>query len=99
MVSYPSLLLGEPLRSPSDLDRIPMPLTRSLTNLMTIHVFSSCPMGENLDRCPVDSFGKVHGVDSLYLADASLLCTAPTVNPQGTIMAVVRRNLLHYLDR
>lgn len=95
--AYPSLLLGQPLRSPADLDRIPMPLERSLTNLMTIHIFSSCPMGENLDRCAVDSFGKVHGADSLYVSDASLLCTAPTVNPQGSIMAVVRRNVLHHL--
>lgn len=47
---YPSLLLGEPLRSPGDLDRIPMPLDRGLTNLMTIHLSSSCPMGENPDR-------------------------------------------------
>jgi choline dehydrogenase-like flavoprotein len=75
-----------------------MPLKRSLTNLMTIHISSSCPMGENTERCAVDSFGQVHGVDSLYVADASLLCSAPTVNPQGSIMAVVRRNLHHYLD-
>ena len=95
---YPSLRMGEPLRSPADLERIPMPLKRSLTNLMTIHISSSCPMGENTKRCAVDSFGQVHGVDSLYVADASLLCSAPTVNPQGSIMAVVRRNLHHYLD-
>lgn len=94
---YPSLLLGEPLRRPKDLDCIPMPLSRSRTNLMTIHLFSSCPMGENLERCAVDSFGRVHGVDSLYVADASLLCTAPTVNPQGSIMAVVERNAMHFL--
>ncbi len=94
---YPSVLLGEPLRSPTDLDRIPIPLRRALTNLMTIHLFSSCPMGENLERCAVDSFGRVHGVDSLYVADASLLCTAPGVNPQASIMAIVERNVMHYL--
>ena len=94
---YPSVLLGEPLRSPADLDRIPIPLRRALTNLMTIHLFSSCPMGENLERCAVDSFGRVHGVDSLYVADASLLCTAPGVNPQASIMAIVERNVMHYL--
>ncbi|MDJ0848358.1 MAG: GMC family oxidoreductase [Myxococcota bacterium] len=96
-VLYPSLIRTEPLRGPGDLERIPRPLARGTTNLMTLHVFSSCPMGENLERCAVDSFGKVHGADDLYVADASLLCTAPTVNPQGSIMALVRRNLLHHL--
>ena len=82
-VLYPSLLMGEPLRSEADIDRIPMPLVRGRTNLMTIHVFSSCPMGENAERCAVDSFGRVPGTEGLYVADASLLCTAPTVNPQA----------------
>jgi choline dehydrogenase-like flavoprotein len=41
----------------------------------------------------------VHGQEGLYIADASLLCTAPGVNPQGSIMAFARRNALHFLDR
>ena len=94
---YPSVLLDEPLRSSADLERLPMPLPRARTNLMTIHLFSSCPIGENRSRCATDSFGRVHGVDDLYIADASLLCTAPGVNPQGSIMALVRRNTLHFL--
>ena len=94
---YPSLLLGEPLRSQDDLDRIPIPLDRAITNLMTLHISSSCPMGEDTNRCATDSFGRVHGVEALHVADASILCTAPGANPQGTIMAIVERNLLHYL--
>jgi choline dehydrogenase-like flavoprotein len=66
---------------------------------MTIHLFSSCPMGENKKICAVDSFGKVHGFKNLYVADASLLCTAPGVNPQGSIMAIARRNALHFLGK
>jgi choline dehydrogenase-like flavoprotein len=69
------------------------------TNLMTIHLFSSCPMGENKSRCATDSFGRVHGCANLYINDASLLCTAPGVNPQGTIMAIARRNALRFLTR
>lgn len=67
-------------------------------NLMTIHLFSSCPMGEAKRRCVTDSFGRVHGFDNLFVNDASLLCTAPGVNPQGTIMALARRNVLHFLE-
>jgi choline dehydrogenase-like flavoprotein len=96
-VVYPSILLGSPLRSRRDLERLPSRLPRELTNLMTIHLFSSCPMGEDETRCATDSFGKVHGVDDLYITDASMLCTAPRVNPQGTIMALARRNLLQIL--
>ena len=66
---------------------------------MTIHLFSSCPMGEDQARCVTDSFGRVHGHDDLYIADASLLCTAPGVNPQGSVMAFARRNALHFLGR
>jgi len=66
-------------------------------NLMTIHLFSSCPMGEQRALCAADSFGRVHGCENLYINDASLLCTAPGVNPQGTIMAIARRNALHFL--
>ena len=67
-------------------------------NLMTIHLFSSCPMGEAKNRCATDSFGRLHGFRNLYINDASLLCTAPGVNPQGTIMALARRNVMHFLE-
>jgi len=71
--------------------------THPNANLMTIHLFSSCPMGERKWHCATDSFGRVHGCHHLYINDASLLCTAPGVNPQGTIMAIARRNTLHFL--
>jgi choline dehydrogenase-like flavoprotein len=96
---YPSINGGPALRSPDELRWIPKILSRRLANLMTIHLFSSCPMGENRSRCVADSFGKVHRADNLYIADASLLPTAPTVNPQGSIMAVARRNALKFLNR
>lgn len=64
---------------------------------MTIHLFGSCPMGERKSWCATDSFGRIHGFDGLYVNDASLLCTAPGVNPQGTIMAIARRNVMYYL--
>ena len=74
-------------------------LPDGLASLMTIHLFSSCPMGENRSQCAADSFGRVHDLKNLYLADASLLCTAPGVNPQGSIMALARRNALHFLGK
>lgn len=66
-------------------------------SLMTIHLFSSCPMGENRKRCVVNSFGKLHNHNNLYIVDGSTLPSAPGVNPQGSIIAFARRNALHYL--
>lgn len=96
---YPNLTRGPKLASPGDLARLPETLPAGLANLMTIHLFSSCPMGEDRRRCAADSFGRVHGVKNLLLSDASLLCAAPGVNPQGSIMAFARRNALHFLGR
>lgn len=95
---YPSIAKCPRLTSPADLSRLSGPVPRAWTNLMTVHLFSSCPMGEDRRRCAADSFGKVHGHENLYISDASLLCTPPGVNPQGSIMALARRNALKFLD-
>lgn len=71
---------------------------RNKFKLMTFHLFGSCPMGENSEKCGVDSFGRVHGASNLYVADASLIPEAPGVNPQATVMALARRNALHILE-
>jgi choline dehydrogenase-like flavoprotein len=96
---YPTVDGAPPLHSIDELIRIADPLPHGRASLMTIHLFSSCPMGEDRRRCVADSFGRVHGHDGLYIADASLLCTAPGVNPQGSVMAFARRNALHFLER
>ena len=96
---FPSLTRGTVLRDATCLSKIPDVLPDSLANLMTIHMFSSCPMGEDKSRCATDSFGSVHGFKNLYVNDASLLCTAPGVNPQGSIMAIARRNALNFLGK
>lgn len=62
-------------------------------NLVSIHAFSSCPMGERDDLCAVDSYGKLRGFDNVYVNDASILPSAPGVNPQGPLMAIALRNL------
>ena len=60
---------------------------------MTIHLFSSCPIGERQDRCVANSYGKVFGHEGLFISDGSMLPSAPGVNPQGTIMAFAHRNI------
>lgn len=96
---FPSVRGMEPIWEPDQLGRIPGMLPFGKTNLMTIHLFSSAPMGENRNRCATDSFGKVHDQKNLYISDASLICTAPGVNPQGSVMALARRNALKFLGK
>ena len=96
---YPGLTGCPHLSVTDDLKRLPEILPVGLGNLMTIHLFSSCPMGEDKSKCPVNSFGQLRGFKNLFIADASLLCTAPGVNPQGSVMAFARRNVLHFLGR
>lgn len=67
-------------------------------NPFTIHLFSSCPMGENIELCATNSYGKVHNLDNVYIADASLIPEAPGVNPQATVMAITNRNAQHFLN-
>jgi len=66
-------------------------------NIYTIHIFSSCPMGEIKEKCAVDSFGKIHEFENIYLNDASVLPDAPGVNPQGSIMAIAMRNAEQFI--
>ncbi len=94
---FPGVAGSPELKSPDDLKKLPDSLASGLASLMTIHLFSSCPMGEDRSKCATDSFGRVHGFKNLYVADASLLCTAPGVNPQGSVMAVARRNVANFL--
>jgi choline dehydrogenase-like flavoprotein len=96
---YPGITRDPHVLHRDDLSKLPDVLPNALTNLITIHLFSSCPMGENKTKCAVDSFGRVHGFKNLCVADASLLCTAPGVNPQGSIMALARRNALKFLNK
>jgi len=73
-------------------------LPRSALSLTTVHAFSSCPIGERRDRCAADSFGKVHRYQNLYVNDASMLPDSPGVNPQGSVMALARRNAVHFSE-
>jgi len=95
---YPALPNLPILRSMDDIGALPARISPMSGGIATMHLFSSCPMGEDTSRTAADSYGKVHGMDGLYLADASLLCGPTIVNPQGSVMAVAHRNAHHYLS-
>jgi choline dehydrogenase-like flavoprotein len=72
-------------------------LDRRAMSLTTVHAFSTCPIGEG-PRTAANSFGRVHRFRNLYINDASMLPDSPGVNPQGTVMAMARRNSLRFLE-
>jgi choline dehydrogenase-like flavoprotein len=80
-------------------DQLPTTLTRAIDTIMTVHLMASCPMGEDRKRTAVDSWGRVHGHPGLHICDVSTLCTSPGVNPQGTIMALAKRNSDYFLSK
>lgn len=79
-----------------DIKNLFLPQQRSA--LFSYHLFGTVPAGEKMAVTAANSFGKVHGTENLYVNDASLFCSAIGVNPQATIMALARRNILHFLS-
>ena len=79
------------LGSTSDPRRISR-FSATKASVMTVHLCSTVPMGADPARAGVDSGGRVHGLVNVRVNDASILPTAPGVNPQGTVMALAIRN-------
>jgi choline dehydrogenase-like flavoprotein len=78
-------LLDEPIR-PSDWE------------VVTVHMMGTARMGGDRTAAVTDSFGFVHDVDRLLIADASVFPTACRVNPMETIMALATRSAGHVID-
>ena len=49
-------------------------------------------------NAPLDPFGRVKGLQALYVNDASALPEATNVNPQMSVMAMSMRNVEAYLN-
>lgn len=51
------------------------------------HSAGACRVGHDPARSACDPFGRVHGTENVYVADASLHPTNGSVNPALTVMA------------
>jgi choline dehydrogenase-like flavoprotein len=77
------------VRAESDLARLDgAPFGPNHLGLFSAHVNGTCRIGSDARTSGCGPDGRRHGVAGLYVADGSLLPTAPGVNPQETIMAV-----------
>jgi choline dehydrogenase-like flavoprotein len=80
---------GRAIGSAAGLDEIDRrPVGPNLLGMMSAHVNGTCRIGTDPRTSGCTPDGERHGVPGLYVADGSLLPTAPGVNPQETIMAL-----------
>lgn len=89
---FPSFRGAPIVRRRRDLDTMQRTFDARRASVMTVHLCSTIPMGGLTDRCGADSRGRIVGTDNVYVNDASLLPTAPGVNPQASVMAFAIRN-------
>jgi choline dehydrogenase-like flavoprotein len=96
---YPSFRGAPLVKNRNDLATLNDRFSVSKASLMTVHLCSTVPLGEDRARCGADSFGRVHDTGSTIIVnDASLLPEAPGVNPQATVMAFAIRNARHFIE-
>ncbi len=96
-VVHNPLVGGDVLTESGHAERFRGALTPANISVSAIHLHSTCPMGERPDHSATDSFGCLRDADNVYINDSSLLPASPGVNPQGTIMAIARRNVARSL--
>jgi choline dehydrogenase-like flavoprotein len=94
---YPSFRGAPVVRRAADLATMQAMFSVSRASLMTVHLCSTVPFGEDA-RSAADSFGLVRGTHNVRVNDASLLPDAPGVNPQASVMAVAIRNARHFVE-
>ena len=88
------------VRSPGQLrDLLARPVPRRSIQMYSIHLMGSARMSEDPRRGVTDSFGAVHGVPGLVVADASLFPGPTGVNPMETVIALAMRNARHLIER
>jgi len=59
------------------------------------HVMGGMMMGADPATSVTDPYGRVHGLDNVYVADGSAFVSSGAHNPTNTIMAVALRNMRH----
>jgi choline dehydrogenase-like flavoprotein len=94
---FPSFRGAPEVHNRGDLGQMQLAFRASKATVMTVHLCSTVPTGEHPDLCGADSFGRVHGHRNIYVNDASLLPTAPGVNPQASVMAFAIRNARRFV--
>ena len=60
-------------------------------DLQAFHPLGTCRMGADPRESVIDPFGRLYGLDNLFVADGSIFPTSLGVNPMITIMAAAHK--------
>ena len=86
------------VRSPDQLRTLlARPVPKASMQVYSIHLMGTARMSEDPRRGVTDSFGAVHGVSGLLVADASLFPGPLGINPMETVIALAMRNARRFL--
>ena len=87
------------LKTPDDISRLfEKKISATAFEMMAFHPLGTARMGEMPGHSVVDSFGKVHVIDNMFISDGSIVPTSLGVNPQITIMSLSMRNAEHIAE-
>jgi choline dehydrogenase-like flavoprotein len=87
-VVVPALQPLTEIRSEADLARLDDVVVKpESTTLLSAHPQGTCRMGEDASRAVVDSRGRFHGLDGLWITDASVFPTSASTHTMIPIMA------------
>jgi choline dehydrogenase-like flavoprotein len=79
------------VRSEADIARIgAAPFGANQHTMFSAHQMGGCPMGSDPRRSVVDSRGRHHQIENLFIVDGSVFPTSLGVNPQLSIYAHAR---------
>ena len=88
------------VRSPIELrNLLARPVPKASMQVYSIHLMGTARMSEDPRRGVTDSFGAVHGVPGLLVADASLFPGPLGINPAETVIALAMRNAQRLLEQ
>lgn len=77
------------IRNDADIEKLStLDVSAGKVGILTAHQMGTCRMGEDPRKAVVDSGGKAHDLDNLYVADSSVFPTSIGVNPQITIASL-----------
>jgi choline dehydrogenase-like flavoprotein len=89
---FPAIYGFAEINSPDDLRRIdPRKVKSQHLEMMAFHPMGTVRMAARPEQGVLDATGRVHGMDNLYVADASVFPTCLGVNPMESIMAFATR--------
>jgi choline dehydrogenase-like flavoprotein len=90
---------GFVIRSEADLAHLArMPIVPNRMAVFSAHQMGTAAMGADPDHAATDSWGRLHGMENLFVCDGSLFPSSLGVNPQITIAALGDRTARYLLS-